>query len=86
VSDVVYFLSAATSFCCAVLLWRGYRDTLVHLLFWSSLCFVGLTLENMLLILDRVVYPGMNLESLRNGVAIVSWTLLLVGLVWESDT
>jgi hypothetical protein len=84
-SDLVFFLSALTSCCCALLLWRGYRATMFNLLFWSSLGFVGLTVENILLVCDRVMFPSIDLENLRNSVALLSWTLLLVGLVWESE-
>src|ERR1035437_3196616 len=37
---------------CAVLLWRGYRQSGARLLFWSALCFAFMTLGNALLIVD----------------------------------
>jgi hypothetical protein len=81
----VYLLSAGTSLACALLLWRSYRTSHISLLFWSTLFFFGLTIENTMLFFDLVVYPHVDLEQVRNGVGLLSWTLLLFGLVWESD-
>jgi hypothetical protein len=81
----VYVLSACTSFACALLLWRSYRARRVSLLLWSTLFFVGLTIENTLLFFDLVVFPHIDLEQFRNAVGLLSWTLLLFGLIWESD-
>ena len=48
--QLVYVLCALTSIACAVLLLRGYFRTRVRLLLWSGLCFVGLALNNALLV------------------------------------
>lgn len=70
-----------------MLLLRGWRRTRSGLLFWSGLCFVGLTVSNVLLVLDRVVFPGpdVDLTLPRLGVALAALMLLLVGLIWETD-
>lgn len=81
---IVYVLCAATSLACAVLLWRGYRQSGVRLLFWSSLCFAGLALENVFLILDLVIFPDVPLSLTRRLIGLASLALLLYGLVWES--
>ena len=39
------------------LLFRGYARTGARLLFWSGLCFVGLSVNNVLLFFDFVVFP-----------------------------
>lgn len=81
----IYTLCALTSLVSAVLLLRSYQKTRVHLLLWSGLCFAGLTVSNVFLVLDRVVYPDMDLSIPRLGSAFVALLLLLYGLIWESD-
>ena len=82
---LIYTLCALTCLLTAVLLLRSYQKTRVHLLLWSGLCFVGLTVSNVLLVLDRIVYPDMDLSLPRLASAFVGMMLLLYGLVWESD-
>jgi hypothetical protein len=53
--------------------------------FWSSLCFVGLTLNNVLLMLDRLVFTQVDLSSVRLGITLAAVILLLCGLVLESS-
>ena len=81
----IYTLCALTCLACAVLLLRAYRETRGQLLLWSGLCFVGLTVSNVFLVLDRIVYPDLDLSLPRLGSAFVGMLLLLYGLVWESD-
>ena len=81
----IYTLCSLTCLACAILLLRGYLKTRVHLLLWSGLCFVGLTVNNVLLVLDRVVFPEVDLAVPRLAAALVGFLLLLFGLVWEKD-
>ena len=83
-AEAVYILCALTSVVCAALLFRGYRATRTSLLFWSSLCFAGLAGNNVLLFLDRVVFPGAETSVWRAAVGLFSIAVLLFGLVWES--
>ncbi|MEX2119011.1 MAG: DUF5985 family protein [Pirellulales bacterium] len=83
-SSVVYSLCAVTSLACAVLLLRGYRRSGVRLLFWSGLCFVGLALDNMVLIVDQIIIPDVDVSMYRRLPGLVSLSLLLYGLIWES--
>jgi hypothetical protein len=62
-AEAVYFLCAATSIACAWLLFRGYRASKTRLLFWSSLCFVGLAMNNVLLVVDLVLLPSVDVSS-----------------------
>lgn len=82
-AEVVYLLCAVTSIACAILLYRGYLQTRTRLLFWSSLCFAGLALNNVLLFVDLVVVPATDLSNLRGLVALAAMMILLFGLVWE---
>jgi hypothetical protein len=81
-SEVVYVLCALTSVACAALLARGYRLRRSRVLFWSTLCFVGLALNNLVLVLDRIVWPRVDLAPLRAGTAVAAMALLVVGLIW----
>ena len=83
---VIYSLCALTSIMCLVLLWRSWRASGARLLFWSALCFGALSVNNVLLVLDRVVWPvEVDLVMPRLVAAGVAVLLLLFGLVWEED-
>lgn len=82
-AGLVYVLCAATSLICAILLWRGYRQSGVRLLLWSSLCFIGLALNNALLFIDLKLALENDLFVLRSVPALVGIMLLLYGLIWE---
>jgi hypothetical protein len=81
---IVYILCAATSALCAVLLLRGYSKSRSRLLFWSGLCFVGLALNNTLLVVDVRVVPNIDLSVWRTIPALIGVSLLVYGLVWET--
>ena len=83
-ANAIYILCAVTSIICAALLLRGYSQTRVRLLFWSGLCFVGLALNNILLIVDLRMLPQIDLEMWRTLPAVAGVALLIYGLVWEA--
>ena len=80
---LIYSLCTATAFICAVLLWRGYRRSGFRLLFWSSLCFGALTLDNLFLIFDRIILPAVDFTPWRRCFALAGVALLLYGMIWE---
>ena len=82
---LIYGLCALTSAACAGLLLRSYFATRFRLLLWSGLCFVGLTLNNVLLVLDRLVYTAVDLSTWRLVVALAAILFLLYGLIVESS-
>jgi hypothetical protein len=83
---LVYSLCTLTSFGCAVLLWRGYRRRRLRLLFWSSICFLILTLSNVGLFFDLVVFPTeVDLSLVRNGLSLLAVLVLLYGQIFESQ-
>jgi hypothetical protein len=85
VAEAVYILCALTSIVCAVLLLRGYRATRTRLLFWVSLCFVFLALNNVIMYIDLVVLPAqVDLFWYRNAAALIGMAVLVFGLTWES--
>ena len=81
----VYILSTVIFASCAILLLRGYRRMKQRLLLWSSLCFFGLATSNLLLFLDLVVLPEVNLYIWRLAAAAIAMVLLLYGLIWEGE-
>ncbi|HEX8432839.1 MAG TPA: DUF5985 family protein [Longimicrobium sp.] len=83
-ATLVYVLCALTSMACAALLLRGYFSTRARLLLWSGLCFAGLALNNILLVIDLRVVPTMDLSVWRSVPAVIGVALLMYGLVWES--
>jgi hypothetical protein len=82
-AEAVYTLCALTSVACAVLLFRGYRATRTRLLFWSSLCFLGLAINNVLLLADAVFVTGLDLSLWRGATALLGMLVLLYGLTQE---
>ena len=64
-TGIVYVLCAATCLLCAAMLLRGYKRTRVRLLFWSGLCFLGLMIDNIILYVDVVVVPDVDLAVWR---------------------
>jgi hypothetical protein len=81
----IYALCALTAAVCAWLLLRSYLRSRFRLLLWSGICFVGLTLNNALLVLDRFVFPSVDLSTWRLLVALGALLILLFGLVLEGD-
>ena len=86
-SAIIYSLCALTALGCAILLLRGYGRSRYRLLLWSGLCFAGLTINNLLLVIDKVALPpDQDLVFARTTVALISMIILLYGLIWDSDT
>ena len=84
-AEFVYALCAIASTMCAVLLLRAFRAQRTRLLFWSGCCFVGLALNNVLLLMDLYVVPDVDLFAARTSVALAGMIALLYGLVCDSD-
>jgi hypothetical protein len=85
-APLVYVLGTLTTLLCAALLLRGYLQSRTKLLLWSSFCFAGLTISNVLLFVDLVLLPApVDLYLLRLITAAVAMLLLLYGLIWESE-
>ncbi len=84
-AEVVYILCFLTSSLCAVLLARSYRAQRTRLLLWSTLGFVGLAVNNALLVTDLLIVPtAVDLSLARAGTALAAIVLLLIGLGAES--
>jgi hypothetical protein len=84
-AEAVYALCGVTSILCAVLLLRGWRESRARLLFWASLCFVGLAIDNVVVFIDFVLTgPGIDLFWWRAPPALAGMLLLVHGLVREA--
>ena len=81
-ADVIYALCTLTSILCAVLLLRGYKQSRSRLLFWCGLCFVGLALHNILLLIDLGT-PDIDLSHIRSLPAVFGLLLMIFGFIWE---
>jgi hypothetical protein len=84
-ASVIYLLCAATALACACLLLRAYRRSRHRILLWSGLCFSGMFINNVLLVLDRLMLPDQDLSTWRLASALVALMPLVYGLIWEDD-
>lgn len=85
-NSALYLLAAAASLACMVLLFRAYAASAMRLLLWSALCFVGLSVNNVLLFLDLAIYPTeFDLRPYRLLSALAGVLFLLYGFVWEAE-
>lgn len=80
---VVYVLCFLTSAACAWLLGRSYRARGMRLLFWSSVCFVFLAANNLVLVLDLVVWPSADLSLERLLLSLAAVVSLIWGFIWD---
>lgn len=81
----IYLLCTLTSLACAWLLLASYRRSGHRLLFWSGLCFTAMTVNNVILTLDKMVFPDIDLLPWRLISALAAVALLLYGLIYEKE-
>jgi hypothetical protein len=81
----VYLLCFLTSAACAALLTRHYRQSGVRLLLWSALCFLLLACNNLIVILDLLVFPALDLRLARTLTSLAAVGVLLFGFIWNSE-
>jgi hypothetical protein len=81
---LAFLLCAATCVLCAVMLFRAYFRQRDRLLLWSGICFAGLVVENVMLYIDVVVVPGVDLSLWRKLPGLAALAVLVVGLIWDS--
>jgi hypothetical protein len=82
---VIYTLCALTSAVCTYLLATAWLRSRYRLLMWSALCFAGLTLNNLTLWLDKLVFPATDLSIPRISIALLAMIVLLYGLIWDTE-
>ena len=84
-SELVYVLCAVTSLACALLLARAYRANRSTLLLSSTVCFVGLFINNVLLVIDFLSKDHVDLLLARDLTNVASVSVLLVGLILRRE-
>lgn len=84
-AGVIYGLCAVTAATCTWLLLVAWYRGRYRLLLWAGLCFAGLTLNNLLVVADKVVFPHIDFSLWRTGVALLSMAILLYGLIWDAE-
>lgn len=82
---IVYTLCFITSATCAWMLWRTWRRTGAHLLFWSALCFVLLAGNNLFVILDLLVIDHIDFRLVRILLSLGAISVLLFGFIWRTE-
>ena len=82
---IVYVLCFLTSAACAGMLGRSYLRNGAGLLLWSAICFALLAANNLVLVLDLVVWPDFDLRLYRLFLSLAAITSLLWGFVWEAE-
>jgi len=85
IAPAVYILGFVVTLACGVLLFRAYSAVGKRLLLWSAVCFCGLALSNLLVFIDLVLLPNVDLYPLRLITAAASMMILLYGLIWEGQ-
>lgn len=83
-AEWIYTLCALTSVLCAFLLLRAYFASRYRLLLWSGVCFVGLAASNVLLVLDKMVLPEVDLSVPRVATSFVAMLVLIYGLIADA--
>jgi hypothetical protein len=82
---LIYGLCAMTSMLCAWLLLQAWRRTGYKLLLWSGICFTALTVNNLLLIADKLIFLNVDMTIWRLATSLGAVLVLLYGLIWDSE-
>ena len=84
-APAAYLLCLVTSVLCGALLVRSYVRTRTRLLLWSAACFVLLAVNNLLVVIDLLVLPDIDLRPARTAAGLLAVSTLLFGFIWELD-
>jgi hypothetical protein len=85
-APLFYGLCTLTALFCAVLLLRAYSRSRYRLLLWGGLCFLGLTLNNALLVVDKIIIgPEINLFTWRLVAGLAAMLVLLYGIIFDAE-
>lgn len=81
----VYLLCFLTAGACSLLLARTYWRTGMRLLLWSSLCFLFLAGNALVVILDMLVLKNVDLSLVRTALSLAAVGVLLFGFIWDRE-
>jgi len=82
---VVYLLCLLTSAACAGLLLRAWGRSRAPLLLWSGASFVLLAINNLFVVADMLVLPGIDLNWPRQLTSLAAAAVLIYGFIWEVE-
>lgn len=82
---LVYSLCFVTSATCTAMLVRSYRLSGAALLLWSAVCFGLLAANNLVLVLDLVLWPDSDLRIPRLLLSLAAVSALLWGFTSELE-
>lgn len=84
-AEAIYLLCAATSLVAAGLLLRYYLARRTPLLLWSTIGFLGLAVNNVLVYADLVLFAGIDLSLPRTIAGAAGMLAMVYGLIWKAD-
>jgi hypothetical protein len=84
-AGLIYGLCTLTALLCTWLLLQAWRRSRYKLLLWSGLCFAGLTVNNLLLVADKLIFPDVDMTICRLIMGLGSLMVLLYGLIWDAE-
>ncbi|HEY3917335.1 MAG TPA: DUF5985 family protein [Stellaceae bacterium] len=82
---IVYILCFLTSLVAMWLLLRGYWRNGSRLLLWSAIAFIAFAVNNLLLFMDIVLLPNLDLRGIRAITALIGVAILLYAFIWEIE-
>lgn len=84
-AEGVYVLCALASIACAALLFRSYIRNRSRLSLWTTVCFLLLAINNVILFTDLVVIPhGLDLSVPRTATGLAGALVLLYAMIKEA--
>jgi hypothetical protein len=84
-ATLIYGLCALTALLCTWLLLQAYGRSRYKLLLWGGLCFAALSINNIILVVDKVMLPYEDLSMWRLVTAMGAMVILLYGLIWDAE-
>lgn len=82
---LLYLLCFFSSGLCGYLLVVAFRRNRERLLLWSVICFCLLALNNLLVFIDIILLPDVDLSLARSLTSLAAVAVLLYGFVWELE-
>lgn len=84
-AEFIYIACALISLTCTFLLTKSYLENRARLLLWVAVSFAFLSLNNIFVCVDLLMFPELNLwgSVVRNLLLAIAGSLLAIGLAWE---
>jgi hypothetical protein len=82
---LVSVVAVLATVACSVVLFRGYILQRVRVLKWSAIFFAFLTVNNVALFVDVLVFPSLDLRLARLIPTVMGTACLLYGFVWDFE-